>query len=140
MAKEVNKPIRKAVKLVNVPKPTHRLFRRALTLSGAGPQSRWLLAKMRQFIRETQREYGEDLFTVLTAEEDDLLRIISSGAAELLHIVEESMLPEKRVESMIADLIDRGFIDVRKRGGTEKARGASVKLYFVTEKYTGPVE
>jgi len=125
----------KAVRVINVPKGTHKLFRRALALSGAGPQSKWLLTQIRQFVRQQQQKFGEDLFKVLTAEEQDLLEIISSGAAELEQIVEESLLPERTVLRMLADLIDRGFIEQRPKGGkTDKARGAKIPLYFVKEK------
>jgi hypothetical protein len=125
----------KAVRVINVPKGTHKLFRRALALAGAGSQSRWLLTQIRRFIREQENKFGEDLFNVLTDEEKDILSIIESGAAELQHIAEESLLPEKQVAKIITDLIDRGFVEERVKGGkTDQARGAKIKLYFVVGK------
>jgi hypothetical protein len=122
----------KAVKLMNVPKRTHRLFRRALTITGAGSQSSWLLTKIRQYVREQQEKFGNDLFQVLTEEEKDILEIVASGAAELQHIAEESMLPEKHIEMILAELVDCGRVEERYKGGkTDHARGAKIKLYFV---------
>ena len=44
------------------------------------------------------------------------------------------MLPERRVTAIVADLVDRGFVERRKKGGkTERARGAVIDLYFVAE-------
>jgi hypothetical protein len=121
-----------AVRILGVPKKTHKRFRRALAVAGAGSQSQWLMAQIRRFIREQEGKFGEDLFLVLTDEEKDLLEIIGSGAAELQHIAEESLLPEKQVAKLIADLVDRGFVEERFKGGkTEQARGAKIKLYFV---------
>jgi hypothetical protein len=125
----------KAVRVLNLPKGTHKLFRRALAIAGAGSQSKWLLTQIRQFVRQQQQKFGEDLFQVLTAEEKDLLEIIASVAAEIQHIAEESMLPEKQVAKIIADLVDRGLVEERAKGGkTDQARGAKIKLYFVKEK------
>jgi hypothetical protein len=46
------------------------------------------------------------------------------------------MLPAARVEAILADLVARGLLEIRKQGGkTEAARGARRNLYFVTEKY-----
>src|SRR5262249_14173136 len=108
-----SKSMGQAVRILGVPKSTRKLFRRALALSGAGSQSRWLLTQVRRFIREQQEKFGEDLLTALTEEEKDLIDIIASGAAEIQHIVEAATLPEKRVASIIADLIERGFVEER---------------------------
>jgi hypothetical protein len=121
-----------AVRILGVPKTTHKRFRRALALAGAGSQSRWLLTQIRRFIKEQEGKFGEDLFIVLTDEEKDLLEIIASGAAELQHIAEESLLPEKQVAKLVADLVDRGFVEERFKGGkTNQARGARIKMFFV---------
>lgn len=123
------------IRIQGVPKHIHGQFRRALALAGAGSQSKWILTQIRQFVRQQQEKFGEDLFHVLTAEEKDLLDVIASGAAELPQIIEESMLPEKQVITMLTELKDRGFIEERPKGGkTDQARGAKIKLYFVVEK------
>lgn len=126
--------VQRAVQVRHLPKGTHKYFRRALALAGAGSQSKWLLTQIRQFIRQQQERFGEDLFEVLTDEERDLLEIIRSGAAELQHIAEESMLPERRVTAILCDLVERGLVEKRKKGGkTERARGAVIEMYFVKE-------
>ena len=126
-----------SVRIINLPKKTHRQLRRALGLLGAGSQSQWVHTEVRKIIRKAQKEFGEDLFDFLTEEERHVLNTIASGAAEIPHIAEECLLSEKRVEILIADLIDRGFVERRKKGGkTAAARGAVIDLYFVTKKYT----
>jgi hypothetical protein len=121
-----------AVRILGIPKGTHRRFRRALALSGAGSQSKWLMTKIRQFILEQQEKFGEDLFRVLSDEEKGIIEIIASGASELQHIAEESILPEKYVQTILTDLVDRDLVEERYKGGkTEQARGAKIKLYFV---------
>ena len=124
-----------AVRIFGVPKNTHKRFRRALALAGAGSQSKWLLTQIRRFIREQETRFGDDLFNVLTEEEKDILSIVGSGASELQHIAEESLLPEKQVLNLLSELIERGFIEERAKGGkTDQARGAKIKMYFVKEK------
>ncbi len=123
-------------RISGLPKNTHRLFRRALALSGAGSQSKWLSIQVRRLIREQQEKFGEDLLQVLTLEEKDILDVIASGAAELGQIIEETLQPERRVHQLLNDLIERGYLEVRKKGGkTEQARGAVIRMYFVTQKY-----
>lgn len=122
-----------AIRILGLSPDTRRLFRRALALSGAGSQSRWISAKIRQLIREQQERHG-DLMQALTEDEHDLIEVIRSGAAEIQHIVVESLLSEKQVEAMLADLIKRGLIEERKKGGkTAQARGAVITMYFVKE-------
>ena len=124
-------------RISGLPKNLHKLFRRALQLSGSDSQSQWLLSKIRGLIRQQQDRFGDDLLKYLTDEEREILHAIDSGAAELQHIVEESLLTEKRAQQLICDLIDRGFVEERAKGGkTEQARGAKTKFYFVTKKYT----
>ena len=125
-----------AVRIAGLPKSTHKLFKRALAVSGAGSQSRWLSTQIRKFIREQQEKCGDDLFKVLTVEEQDIISIIQSGAAEIQQITEESLLHEQRVRQLLADLVERGILETRKKGGkTAVARGAVIDLYFVVEKY-----
>ena len=123
------------IRIHGLPKTTRRLFRRALALSGAGSQAQWLSTQIRRLIREQEEQFGGDLLRVLTSEERDLLDVIKSGAAEPQQIVEESLLPAKKVEAMLADLIERGLVERRPKGGkTEQARGAKIMLYFVIER------
>jgi len=107
------------------------MFRRSLALSGAGSQSQWLSGQVRRLIREQQEIHGEDLLRVLTIEETEIVSVIRSGAAEFPQIVEESMIAESRVRVILDDLVDRGIVQERKKGGkTDKARGAAIALYF----------
>jgi hypothetical protein len=126
----------KAVRIINLPRPIREQYRRALQLEGSGSQSRDLLTHVRRTIRQAQEKFGEDLFQVLTAEESDLLAVIESGAAEIQHIAQESLLPIPQVKRLLDDLIDRGIIVTAKKGGkTDGARGARIDLYFIAEKY-----
>jgi hypothetical protein len=126
----------KAVRIINLPRPIREQYRRALQLEGSGSQSRDLLTHVRRTIRQAQEKFGEDLFQVLTAEESDLLAVIESGAAEVQHIAEETLLPLARVEVLLKDLESRKIVEKRKKGGkTAVARGAAVNLYFIAEKY-----
>ena len=44
--------------------------------------------------------------------------------------------PAGKVEKLLTELIDRGILEVRKKGGkTEQARGASIKMYFLASDY-----
>lgn len=123
-----------SVRILGLPKHLHRLFRRSLDLAGAGSQSQFLYSVVRRTIREQQEIHGEDLLRVLTAEEEDLLSVIRSGAAEFPQIVRESLMAERRVRELVNDLVERGIIEERKKGGkTEGARGAAITLYFVSE-------
>lgn len=120
-----------AVRILGLPRRLHRLFRRSLQLSGAGSQSQWLSGQVRRLIREQQEIHGEDLLRVLTIEETEIIAVIRSGAAEFPQIVEESMLAESRVRAILDDLVDRGIVQERKKGGkTDGARGAAITLYF----------
>jgi hypothetical protein len=122
-------------RILGLPEPLRRQFKRALQLAGSN-QSKWLFVQVRQLIRAQKERYGEDLFQVLTEEERDLLAVIISGAAEVQHIAEESLLPVARVEVLLKDLVNRGIIEKAKKGGkTDQARGARIDLYFVSPKY-----
>ena len=127
-----SKSMGQAVRILGVPKSTRKLFRRALALFGAGSQSKWLQSQIRRYIKQAEEKFGEDLLKALTDEEKDILNIIESGAAEIQHIAEESLLPEKQVQKILADLIEMGFVESRLKGGkTDGARGAKITLYFV---------
>lgn len=120
-----------SVRILGLPKRLHKLFRRSLALSGAGSQSQWLSGQVRRLIREQQEIHGENLLCVLTVEESEVVAVIRDGAAELQQIVEESMITESRVRAILDDLVERGIVQTRRKGGkTDAARGAAITLYF----------
>jgi DNA replication initiation complex subunit (GINS family) len=124
-----------AVRIAGLDKRTQIMFRRSLALLGAGSQSKWLQTRIRLFIRQAQERFGDDLFEVLTEEERQILEVIASGAAEIQHICEETLLQRQQAERLIHELCERGLLMERKKGGkTEQARGAKVSLYFVIER------
>lgn len=87
----------KSVKVLNLPKPLRRLWVRSLELAGAGPQAKWIESQIRRYVVESQKQFGSDLFSVLSPEEAEIVRVIRDGAAEPQHIVEETLIPEERV-------------------------------------------
>jgi len=104
-------------------------------LDGAPSVSAWLSRAIRRVIREQESKHG-DLMSALTQDEQDVIDVIELGAADPEHICAEVMLPSSRVESILADLVSRDLLEIRKQGGkTEAARGARRALYFLTEKY-----
>src|SRR5262245_47605434 len=112
----------------------HNEFRRAVAIDGCS-QSEWLINKVRQFVRAQRRKYG-DLFSILTPDEQSIIEVIDDGAAEFEHIRDETMIPARRVEQVLAALVERGIVEPRSKGGkTDKARGAKITLYFLSEKY-----
>lgn len=122
------------VYIAGLPRTTREQFSRALELAGAGSQAQWLATAIRRFIREQQERFGQDLFAVLTAEEQQVLDVIASGAAELPHIIDETLLPQARVERALANLERRRLVEARRKGGkTDGARGAVVTLYVALE-------
>lgn len=122
------------VRIQSLPKNLQVKFRRAVALSGCS-QSAWLSAAIRRFIREQEEKHGNLLF-VLTPDEQDAIKAINSGCAEAQQIAQEITLSHKRTEAVLADLVERGILEIRRKGGkTEQARGAVTKLYFVSSKY-----
>lgn len=122
------------LRIAGLPRQIRRPFRRALQLAGVESQTQWLYMQIRRTIREQQEIHGQDLFQAITIEESEVIRVVRSGAAELPHIIDESMIPPRRVEQILADLVDRGIIEERRRGGkSEAARGATVTMYFVKD-------
>lgn len=118
----------------DLPKQMREQFARAIELAGAGSQAKWISTQIRLFIREQQEKFGADLFAVLTADEQQVLDVIRSGAAELAHIVEESLLPPSRVAQILDNLERRKRIEARRKGGkTEGARGAATTLYIALD-------
>jgi hypothetical protein len=125
----------RSVQIRGLSRQLHNEFRRAVALEGSS-MSQWLAGRVRQFVRSQKQKHG-DLFSVLTPEEQCIVETIEDGAAELDYIVAETMIHVRRVEVIIADLVERGILEPRQKGGkTDKARGAKITLYFVTEKYT----
>lgn len=127
-----------AVKIVGLPKKRHQEYRRAALLLGARSVSKHLDSLVRQVIRQAKERFG-DLFSVLTPDEQDVLDAVASGAAEVAQIAEETGLTVKRLTNkqgrgVLDDLVARGVLEVRKRGGkTQSAAGAAIELYFVVE-------
>lgn len=121
-----------SVRLLGVPKSLRIKFQRAVAFSGARSQSSYLLSVVRRAILDAEQKHG-DLLDVLTPEEADIVQVVTSGAAELQQIIEETLLSAKKVEQLLDGLVERKVLEIRKKGGkTEGARGAVVKLYFVT--------
>ena len=115
-------------------------FTRAIALSNAGSQSQWLLIQVKRFIRQQEAKHG-NLLLALTAEEQWIVEVVASGAAEPDHIAEETGFDSETVDRLLADLVDRNVLEIRKQGGkTDHARGARRDLYFVSEKYTSKAE
>ena len=115
-------------------------FSRALRLSGVGSQSQWLLVQINRFIRQQEVKHG-DLLLALTVDEQWLVEVVASGAAEPEHIAAETGFGLASVERLLAELVDRDVLEIRKQGGkTDAARGARRSLYFVSEKYTSKAE
>ena len=124
-----------ALSIQGLPKSVHLRFKRATMLDGAPSVSAWLSRAIRRVIREQESKHG-DLMSALTQDEQDVIDVIELGAADPEHICAEVMLPSSRVESILADLVSRDLLEIRKQGGkTEAARGARRALYFLTEKY-----
>jgi hypothetical protein len=129
-----------SLKVRGLSSQVRKKFSRALRLSGAGSQSQWLLVQINRFIRQQEVKHG-DLMLALTADEQWLVEVVASGAAEPDHIAEETGFALTAVERLLADLVDRGILEIRKQGGkTAVARGARRDLYFVSEKYQSKSE
>lgn len=110
-------------------------FRRAVQLTGRVSQSQFLSNAIRQLIREAEAAHG-NLLTVLTPDEEEIVRVVRDGAAEFGQIVEETLIAAGKVEKLLTELIDRGILEARKKGGkTEGARGAVIKMYFLAPGY-----
>lgn len=124
-----------SLKLRGLSSSTRKKFIRALRLANAGSQSKWLLVQINRFIRQQEEKHG-DLMFALTADEEFIVEVVGSGAAEAEHIAEETGFSLGAVERLLAELVARGVLETRKQGGkTECARGARRDLYFVSEKY-----
>jgi hypothetical protein len=128
------------VKIFGLSSQTRKKFNRALRLAGAGPQSKWLLTQIHRFIKQQEEKHG-DLFFALTADEQWLVEVVASGAAEPEQIAQETDFALSAVERLLADLVARDVLEIRKQGGkTDQARGARRDLYFVSEKYQSRTE
>jgi len=128
------------VKIHGLSPKTRKKFNRALRLTNQGSQSRWLLTQINRFIRNQEMKFG-DLLLALTADEEWIVEVVESGAAEPEQICEETGFALVAIERMLSDLVERDILEIRKQGGkTDQARGARRDLYFVTEKYQSKSE
>lgn len=127
-----------SVRVLGLPPTLQRKFGRAVALMGQGSQSQFLSSAIRKLILDAEARHG-NLLTVLTPDENDVVRVIHDGAAEFQQIVEETLIAAGKVEKLLNDLIERGILVVRKKGGkTEGARGAVIKMHFLADGYTYP--
>lgn len=123
------------LRILGLPHKLRTRFERARAVSNAGSQSSWLLIKILRFVREQEAKHG-DLLLALSAEEEWVVEVVASGAAEPQHIAEETGFDAKTLAAILDDLVERGVLEIRAQGGkTERARGARRPLYFVSEKY-----
>jgi hypothetical protein len=123
------------LRISGLPQKLRSKFSRALALSNAGSQSGWLLVQINRFIRQQEAKHG-DLDLALTADEQWVVEVVESGAAEPQQIAEETGFDAETVAELLDDLVDRSVLEVRRQGGkTDAARGARRPLYFVSEKY-----
>lgn len=77
-----------------------------------------------------ERRINPALFNRLTPAEEEVLEAVRTGCFEIPHVVEETGLPARQVERILAELVDRGMLRKDKRGGkTAAARGARVDIY-----------
>jgi predicted transcriptional regulator len=124
-----------AVQIRGLSRLLYRELSRATQLAGFRSVSEWLFRQTRAFIAEQRRIHG-DLMDALTPLEEDILRVVRDGANDPEHIAEETMISARKLGRLLADLVDRGVLEMRRQGGkTDQARGARRPLYFVTEKY-----
>jgi len=124
----------KSVKVLNLSKPLRRLWVRSLQLNGAESQAKWIESAVRRYVAETQEQFGINLFTILTPEESEIVRVVRLGAAEIDQIAEESLIPLSRVKDLLQTLTERCVIEARRRGGKQdRTRGPAVTLYFIKE-------
>src|SRR5215813_11380100 len=91
---------------------TRKKLKRALLLSGGGSQSRWLLTVVNRFIHQQEAKHG-DLLLALTAEEQWIVEVIASGAAEPQQIAEETRFDAETVSRLLEDLVERGVLEIR---------------------------
>ena len=111
-----------------------RKFTRACEISGM-TRAGWLASRVRRFVAEIESCHNE-LFDLLTAEEDLLVQIVASGAAEKEHIAAEANMSVSYAVRVLGRLVDRGVLCVLPKGGkTDQARGAKIKLYFVSANF-----
>ncbi|MGH9766096.1 MAG: hypothetical protein ACREAB_01575 [Blastocatellia bacterium] len=124
-----------AVQIKGLSPNLHRKLIRATQLAGFRSLSEWLFRQTQLFIVEQEGIYG-DLSNVFTPLERDVIKAIRRGANDPDHIQEETRIPKKKLARMLADLVSRDELEIRRQGGkTDQARGARRPLYFVTEEY-----
>ena len=119
MAKSSN-----AIRIFGLSRTLHRDLTRAVQLAGFRSISQWLLRQTQNFIKE-QKEIHGDLLTSLTPLEQDIVRVIEDGANDPDHIAQETMIPLKKLNRMLADLFDRGIINPPQHPATARAWASS---------------
>jgi hypothetical protein len=129
-----------SVRILGLPKLLKIKFRRAVILAGEQSQSKWLANQVRRLIRQQEKLHG-DLMSALTPTEIEIIEVVEDGANDPEHIAAEMMMPFSRLGPLLADLVERDILEIRRQGGkTDQARGARRPLYFVTEKYQSTSE
>lgn len=128
------------LRLSGLPQRLRTKLTRAIALANGSTQSGWLLVQINRFIKQQEAKHG-DLLLALNAEEQWIVEVIGSGAAEPQQIADETGFDAEAVAELLEDLVERGVLETRKQGGkTDSARGARRDLYFVSEKYQSKPE
>jgi hypothetical protein len=124
-----------AIKISGLSPNLHRRLIRAVQLAGFRSLSEWLFRQTQHFIAEQEGIYG-DVLNVLIPLERDVVKVIRHGANDPEHIQEETRISKKKLSRILADLVSRDVLEIRRQGGkTDLARGARRPLYFVSEDY-----
>ena len=119
-----------AIRILGLPRDLSRKFTRACEITGSR-RANWLAAQVRRFVLEVEARHG-DLFDVFTAEENLVLQVVASGAAEKEQVAEELHMDLPTTVEILNRLVERGALVALPKGGkTDRARGAKIKLYFV---------
>ncbi len=124
---------RKSPQVRYLPTQINANLRRALQLLGYR-QSEWLLSIARQTIQDAKARFGPDLFFALNPDETAVMAAITTGAAELQQIIDETGIMQPRIDAILAQLVESGHLRKVKRGRTAGQRGAQVDLWLVVEK------
>jgi len=124
-----------AIKISGLSPNLHRRLIRAAQLAGFRSLSEFLFRQTQHFIAEQEEIYG-DVLNALVPLERDVIKVIRRGANDPDHIQEETRIPKKKLGRILADLVRRDVLEIRRQyGKTDTARGARRPLYFVTEQY-----
>src|SRR5262245_36447882 len=119
------------IRILGLPQKLRSKFDRAIQLGNGGTKSSWMLVQILRYIRQQEVKHG-DLLLALNAEEHWLVEVVADGAAEPQQIAQETGFDAGTVENLLAELVERGVLEIRPQGGkTEKARGARRPLYVL---------